>query len=162
MVQALVCTTGVRPIASGKPDPLIFRLAQTRVGAKRPLVIGDRLDTDLAGARNSSIPGLLVLTGVSSAADAFTARPGERPGLIARDLRALAQPHPAPLRRDGRWVAGSASAWMDGNRLVFVEGTPTDDAVPSDQLIRAAAAAAWEAADQGVQLDRESIPAEFG
>jgi HAD superfamily hydrolase (TIGR01450 family) len=160
MVQALVVTTGVVPKASGKPHALIFHLASQRAGGRRPLVIGDRLDTDLGGARNAGYPGLLVLTGVNTAADAMMARAGERPALIARDLRCLAQPHRAPVRDDRGWVAGAARAWVDGNRLV-VEDPAAGPAAPSDQAIRAAAAAAWEAADQGVLLDRESIPAAF-
>ncbi|MDR1186581.1 MAG: HAD-IIA family hydrolase [Bifidobacteriaceae bacterium] len=160
MVQAVVVTTGVRPKASGKPDPLIFRLAAERRQAINPLVIGDRLDTDIAGANNAGYPGLLVLTGISSAADAFVARPGERPGLIARDLRALAERHIAPHRDEGYWVCGQARAWVDGNRLVVEDQAPGEDG-PSNQAVRAGAAAAWEAADQGVILERESIPPEF-
>jgi ribonucleotide monophosphatase NagD (HAD superfamily) len=167
MVQALVTTTGVRPMASGKPNALIFHLAAQRVGARRPLVIGDRLDTDLAGARNAEYPGLMVLTGVSSAAEALLAPPAERPSLIARDLRCLSQPHRAPVLKDGRWTCGEAVAWVDGNRLVVEDplqgrAGPSTEELVSDFALRAAAAAAWEAADQGVMLDRESIPPQFG
>jgi HAD superfamily hydrolase (TIGR01450 family) len=161
MVQALVVATGVAPKASGKPHALIFHLAAERGAARRPFVIGDRLDTDMGGANNAGYPGLLVLTGVNTAADAILARPGERPSLIARDLRALARPHRAPVWRDRRWVCGAASAWVDGNRLVVADGAPADDPVPSDPAVRAAAAAAWAAADEGVMLDRESIPSNY-
>jgi HAD superfamily hydrolase (TIGR01450 family) len=160
MVQAVVVTTGVRPKASGKPDPLIFRLAAERGRAVNPLVIGDRLDTDIAGANNAGYPGLLVLTGVNSAADAFAARAGERPRLIARDLRALAEPHQAPALVEGRWACGPARAWVDGNRLL-VEDPAAGEEGPSNQAIRAGAAAAWAAADQGVIIERQSIPSEF-
>ncbi|MDR2564986.1 MAG: HAD-IIA family hydrolase [Bifidobacteriaceae bacterium] len=160
MVQAMVITTGVRPKASGKPDPLIFWLAAERRQAVNPLVIGDRLDTDMAGANNAGYPGLLVLTGVATAADAFVARLAERPSLIARDLTALAEPHPAPTREGDRWLCGQARAWVDGNRLVAEDPSPAEDG-PSNEAIRAAAAAAWAAADQGVILERESIPPEF-
>jgi HAD superfamily hydrolase (TIGR01450 family) len=161
MVQAMVATTGVVPKASGKPHALIFHLAAQRGQASRPLVIGDRLDTDLGGARNAGYPGLLVLTGVSTAADAVMARPAERPSLIARDLRCLAEPHRAPVARDGAWVAGGARAWVDGNRLMVRDAAGADGSPPSEAAIRAAAAAAWQAADLGVLLDRESIPAAF-
>jgi hypothetical protein len=135
-------------------------LAAERGQAVNPLVIGDRLDIDIAGANNAGYAGLLVLTGISSAADAFVARPAERPQLIARDLRALSQPHEAPFEDGGYWVCGSARAWVDGNRLVVEDPRP-EPADPSNQVIRAAAAAAWAAADNGVFLERESIPAEF-
>ncbi|MDR2379529.1 MAG: HAD-IIA family hydrolase [Bifidobacteriaceae bacterium] len=160
LVQAVVVTTGVRPKASGKPDPLIFRLAAERGQAVNPLVIGDRLDTDVAGANNAGYAGLLVLTGVATAADAFVARPAERPGLIARDLKALAEPHRAPVRRGDRWDCGRARAWVDGNRLV-VEDPDAGPAGPTNEVVRAAAAAAWAAADQGVIIERDSIPPQF-
>ncbi|MDR2380488.1 MAG: HAD-IIA family hydrolase [Bifidobacteriaceae bacterium] len=160
MVQVLVVTTGVVPQASGKPHALIFHLAAERAQARRPIVIGDRLDTDIGGARNAGYPGLLVLTGVNSAADVLAAPPGERPALIARDLRCLGEPHRAP-RREGRyWVVGSSRAWMDGNRLV-VEDALSPAGAPSNEAIRVGAAAVWAAADDGVLLDRSSIPPGF-
>jgi HAD superfamily hydrolase (TIGR01450 family) len=161
MVQALVVTTGVVPKASGKPHALIFHLAAARADAKRPFVIGDRLDTDLGGANNAGYPGLLVLTGVNTAADAFLARPPERPRLIGGDLRCLARPHRAPVRDGRHWVAAGARAWVDGNRLLVEDGAAPAGAAPSDEAVRAAAAAAWEAADDGVVLDRDSIPPQF-
>jgi hypothetical protein len=160
LVQAVVATTGVRPRASGKPDPLIFKLALERVAAVNPVIIGDRLDTDMAGARNSGYPGLAVLTGVSKAADVFLARANQRPRLIAKDLRALELPHLAPRRSGDIWEDGGARAWVDGNRLVVEDGQPDSDG-PSSQAIRACAEAVWAAADQGVQIDPESIPAAF-
>ncbi|MDR1392411.1 MAG: HAD-IIA family hydrolase [Bifidobacteriaceae bacterium] len=163
MVQALVVTTGVVPKASGKPHALIFHLAAERGKAERPVVIGDRLDTDIRGANNAGYPGLLVLTGVSKAVDALMAGPAERPSLIARDLRALSQPHQAPVREGAYWVCGQARSWVDGNRVVLEDaGSASDDAVVSEPALRAALAAGWFAADQGVLLDRESIPANLG
>ncbi|MDR1441816.1 MAG: HAD-IIA family hydrolase [Bifidobacteriaceae bacterium] len=166
MVQAVVLTTGVRPKASGKPDPLIFRLAASRRGAGNPLVIGDRLDTDMAGAKNAGYVGLLVLTGVTSAADVLTAAPHERPQLIARDLTALARPHAAPVQREGRWICGEAVAWVDGNRLAVNDGPAGEELDPaldgpSNEVVRAAAAAVWEAMDRGVIFDPASIPNSF-
>jgi HAD superfamily hydrolase (TIGR01450 family) len=161
MVQALVATTGVVPRSAGKPHALIFHLAAERARARRPLVVGDRLDTDLRGANNAGYPGLMVLTGVSTAADALLAPPQERPSLIGRDLRCLASPHPAPERDDLRWICGGAAAWVDGNRLVVEDPAADDAAAPSDGAVRAALAAAWEAADDGVVLDRASIPPSF-
>ena len=64
----------------------------------RVLVIGDRLDTDLAGARSGGYVGLHVLTGVSSARDAVLAHAGERPHLLGADLLAVLEPHPEPQR----------------------------------------------------------------
>ena len=68
-----------------------------RAGAREALVVGDRLDTDLAGARTGGFAGLHVLTGVSTARDDVLAPPGLRPHFIAADLGGLLVPHPEPV-----------------------------------------------------------------
>src|SRR5450756_1084772 len=98
LVAAVVAATGVQPLSAGKPEPAMFRLAAVARGATRPLVIGDRLDTDLAGARAAGFAGLHVLTGVSSARDAVLAPPPQRPDFLGADLRSLHEAHPAPER----------------------------------------------------------------
>ena len=59
--------TGVEPIATGKPDPTMHRETMLRTGAEHPLVVGDRLDTDIEGATAVGCASLLVLTGVTDA-----------------------------------------------------------------------------------------------
>jgi glycerol 3-phosphatase-2 len=54
----------------GKPQPQLFRTALDRLGAGRALVIGDRLDVDIAGAYAAGLDGAVVLTGATSAGDA--------------------------------------------------------------------------------------------
>ncbi len=75
----------------GKPAPALFQRAAQRVGARRPLVVGDRLDTDIEGARRAGMDSMLVLTGVSTAADLDAAPPERRPTYVAPDLSALLQ-----------------------------------------------------------------------
>lgn len=150
LVGAVSNATGVRPDSSGKPSPAMYRLAVDRHGSRAPLVIGDRLDTDLAGARAGGYPGLLVLTGVSSARDAVLAAPQQRPHLIGTDLRALHEPHPEPRRAEGWWRCGAAAARV-------VAGALELDGVGID-LVRAACAAAWDAVDEGEQLDARTVP----
>jgi 4-nitrophenyl phosphatase len=67
LVAALQTATDVEPLAIGKPQPVMFEVAMQMLGcsADTTLVIGDRLDTDIAGARNAGMPAALVLTGVS-------------------------------------------------------------------------------------------------
>ena len=72
----------------GKPDPQIFLTALDRLGPGRTLVVGDRLDSDLAGAAAAELDAAIVLTGVSSRADAEAAA-DPAPVAIAADLRAL-------------------------------------------------------------------------
>ncbi|MBO0900561.1 HAD-IIA family hydrolase [Cellulomonas sp. zg-ZUI199] len=153
LVGAVRAATGVEPSSAGKPSPTMYRLAVARAGASRPLVVGDRLDTDLAGARAGDMPGLHVLTGVSTARDAVLAAPGERPHYVAADLRALLTPHPEPVVDGGWWVCrGAAARVVDA--VLQVDGLPDD---PVD-LVRAACAAAWDAADSGAGPDPASVP----
>ena len=80
-----------------------------RVGGERPLVVGDRLDTDIEGAVNAGLDSLLVLTGVTGLAELVAAGPGSRPTYLSVDLRGLAEPHPeVEARRTAApgWAAG--------------------------------------------------------
>jgi glycerol 3-phosphatase-2 len=90
MVAALRTATGLAPLVAGKPAPTLLHAAARRTGASAPLVIGDRLDTDIEGGRAAGMPTLLVLTGVSTPADLLAAAPARRPDLVAADLAALA------------------------------------------------------------------------
>lgn len=150
LVGAVINATGVHPTSAGKPEPTMFHLAAASVGSVRPLAIGDRLDTDLKGARAAGMPGLLVFTGVSSPKDAVLAPAAERPSFVGEDLRCLAQPHPFPMRVGNVWTVGGASASVEGRSLA-VEGDGID-------AVRAACAAAWSAADAGVTIDAGTIP----
>lgn len=89
MVAALRAATAAEPQIAGKPAPTSFDDAISRGGYTTPLVVGDRLDTDIEGANAAGLPSLLVLTGVSSAADAVFAEPALRPTYIGSNLRAL-------------------------------------------------------------------------
>ncbi|HMO11322.1 MAG TPA: HAD-IIA family hydrolase [Actinotalea sp.] len=151
LVAVLRSATGVEPVSAGKPEPTMYRLAADRVGATRPLVVGDRLDTDLAGARAAGWPGVHVLTGVNRARDAVLAPAAHRPSYLARDLRDLLVPHPAPALDDGWWRVRGARARVSGGRLeVAPDGDPLDQA-------RAACAAAWDAADSGAPVSADTV-----
>jgi HAD superfamily hydrolase (TIGR01450 family) len=76
-------------VVVGKPEPALFRTAAERAGAKRPLVVGDRLDTDILGAHNAGMDSLLVLTGVSTRDDLAKTPDDRRPTYVADDLSGL-------------------------------------------------------------------------
>ena len=103
MVAALQAATDREPKVAGKPQPTLLTDALSRGNFRTPLVVGDRLDTDIAGANAAGLPSLLVLSGVSTAAETVRAVVGERPNYIAADLRSLYDradilrvgPHPA-------------------------------------------------------------------
>jgi len=151
LVAAVVTATGVTPPAAGKPEPGMFHLAASRAGASRPLVVGDRLDTDLKGARAAGIPGLLVLTGVSDVRETLMAPVEHRPSFIGADLGALAQAHPQPVQDGEWWHVGDARAHVVEGRLMVDGGTAMD-------RVRAACCAAWAAADAGQHVIVETLP----
>jgi HAD superfamily hydrolase (TIGR01457 family) len=87
LLAAVVATTGAEPLVVGKPQAPLFEAACRRAGGKVPLVIGDRLDTDIAGAVALGLDSMLVFTGVSTPED--LARGDVRPTYVGADLRAL-------------------------------------------------------------------------
>jgi len=96
MVQAVANAAGRMPDAiTGKPEPLLMQVAAERWGLQRPLVVGDRIDTDIRGGNRAGMDTLLVLTGVTGREQlqALHEAPEEdRPTYLAHDLRALAAP----------------------------------------------------------------------
>ncbi|MGH3721915.1 MAG: HAD-IIA family hydrolase [Pseudonocardiaceae bacterium] len=89
MVAALRAATDREPMVAGKPARPLLDAAVDRIGARRPLVVGDRLDTDIAGARAVGLDSLLVLSGVADAAALLAAPPEQRPSHLGADLRVL-------------------------------------------------------------------------
>ena len=75
LVAAVVHATERQPLAAGKPFAGIYTRAIARSGGGKAIAVGDRLNTDHAGARQSSLPSLHVLTGVASARDVLLAPP---------------------------------------------------------------------------------------
>ncbi|RBM04798.1 HAD hydrolase-like protein [Streptomyces sp. PT12] len=145
------------PRVAGKPRPPMHRESILRTGARRPLVIGDRLDTDIEGAHVGSVDSLLVLSGVTDAAGLVAARAEHRPTYVALDLRGLLVGHPGPSPEgDGVFGCGGWRASVSGGGLV-VEGRGE----PLDGL-RALCAAAWAAADAGIPAGAERALARLG
>ncbi|MEE2034568.1 HAD-IIA family hydrolase [Rhodococcus chondri] len=89
MVAAVRSATGAEPVVAGKPAAPLLADAITRGSATRPLVVGDRLDTDIEGANAVGADSLLVLTGVSTVADLLRAPVAQRPTYVASSLGCL-------------------------------------------------------------------------
>lgn len=156
LVDAVAAAVGRRPeVYAGKPDPALLGEAIRRTGAERPLMVGDRLDTDIEGAVVAGIDSLCVLTGVHSGADLLTAPQERRPTYVGIELTALVSPHAAPERTDDRsWRCGAWEAVVDGSMLRVRPREPRTSATgpadrAADDLLRAAAAAAWATSDAG-------------
>jgi HAD superfamily hydrolase (TIGR01450 family) len=136
MVAALQAATDREPTVAGKPARPLLDTAMERAGAQRPLVVGDRLDTDIAGARAAELDSLLVLSGVADAVALLAAPPEHRPSHLGADLRVL-RGSIEQTRIQAR--PGWRVDMDDGSLLLHSEGTASD---PLDAL-RTLCAAWW-------------------
>ncbi|MCC9193064.1 HAD-IIA family hydrolase [Arthrobacter sp. zg-Y916] len=139
LVAAVAAATGRAPVVAGKPEAPLFTTAARHLGVERPLVVGDRLDTDILGGTNAGYATALVLTGVDSPATALAARTAERPDFLIPNLGALYEPYPSVQRTDGGFGCGTA--------LATVSGGTVEITAPEGDLDgwRAACAAWWDA-----------------
>lgn len=111
-----------------------MRASIARAGSQRPLVVGDRLDTDILGAHKVGVDSLLVLSGVTSVADLLVASPELRPTYLSWDASGLLDAHPAVQVEGGRVTLNDWYA--DKGRLMG-----TGDVLDA---IRVAAVAVWQ------------------
>lgn len=93
IIAAIATASGAQPLTIGKPEPLMLQLCVEKFGLdpRRTVMVGDRLDTDIACAHRAGIPALLVTTGVTSRAGGEAATGEEKPDAIFDDLPAMCQ-----------------------------------------------------------------------
>lgn len=146
LVAALRAATDAEPLVAGKPAPTLMRDALARGSFSAPLAVGDRLDTDIAGANAAGLPSLMVLTGVNTAADAVQAAKELRPTYIGADLTALLA-DPAAL------AVVAQPAWqtrVDGDTVTVTAGGSEPGPDPDGlSVVRATARAVWDGVDAG-------------
>lgn len=154
LVRMLSDFTDVTPDVAGKPAPPLLEETVRRLDAGSPLMVGDRLDTDIEGGNALEIPTLLVMTGVTDLAALAGAPSPLRPTLLADDLAGLLEEHPEVRMsggqcRSGGWVAGVSSGTLRVSRVETGEAQTgaRPDAGRSDWW-RAAAVAAWDHLDR--------------
>ena len=147
LVETLRRFAHVDPEVAGKPERPLLDETIRRVGGERPLMVGDRLDTDIAGAHRAGVDSLLVLTGVTGLAELLTAPPDQRPTYLSGDLGGLSARHPRVECGEGVVEVGGWRATVDSGALGC-----TGDGAPDDWW-RAVAVAAW------AHLDRTGAPA---
>jgi len=155
LVQVIVSATGQAPVVAGKPEPPMHAESVERVRATRPLVVGDRLDTDIEGGVRGGADSLLVLTGVTAPADALLAPPQRRPTYLAADLGGLNSSHPEVTRAGGGFGCGGwlVAAGQDEKWLaVSGSGSPIDG-------LRALCAAAWSVPPPGAATGPAALAA---
>lgn len=141
LVEAVARFSGRSPVVAGKPRPPLFEETVRRVGGARPLVVGDRLDTDIEGARAAGYDSLLVLTGVTDLAVLVAAPEPMRPTYLSSDLAGLGVAHPAPERDGEGWSCGGWTAVVASGALDVAGAGEVDD------WWRVVAAAGWEHLD---------------
>jgi ribonucleotide monophosphatase NagD (HAD superfamily) len=155
LVSAVHTAVGRLPLVAGKPETPMFTLAIERFGAQKVLVIGDRLDTDILGAKRAELDSAFVLTGIDGKKQVLAAAEKERPTYILEDLRQLHEPYPATTEKTKRdatiTTVGAASVSRIGDQLTVVSGSGID-------LVRAGAAAIW---NSGIPIYGLRVPAEL-
>lgn len=156
-VEVVARTTGLTPRVAGKPARALLATAVARTRAQRPLFVGDRLDTDMAGARAAQMPGLHVLTGASAVVDLLAAAVDVRPTYLAADLGGLLLEHRAPqvTPTDQGWCAGGSGAvsaeWHPERGVsVATAGVDVDEAL---EVMRVVCAVVWAARDADAEVD---------
>ncbi len=143
LVELLSRFSGVEPTVAGKPRRPLLDETVRRVGGERPLMIGDRLDTDIAGGHEAGLDSLLVMTGVTGLAELVAATPELRPTYLSRDLRGLLERHPEPptVAEGVAELGGWRARVLDGRLTMDGDGEP-------DDWWRTLAATAWEHLDR--------------
>lgn len=157
LVRAVSVATRREPLIAGKPGATIFQTIIDRLGVDSPVVVGDRLDTDIYGAHQAGVPSIAVMTGVQSMEDVLNARSPERPTFVLGNLRDIFDEYRAPTVQEscGEAVAeipDVARATADAS-TVRVESTEGAE----ELLVWRTAFSAWWAAhpDADVATDAE-------
>jgi glycerol-1-phosphatase len=165
LLKVIENATGTAPIVAGKPEPPLHRESVIRTGAHRPLIVGDRLDTDVEAGYNTGTDSLLVLTGVDNPRTVTLAPKHRRPTYIGENLQALLEPYPPVNSIDGVSIDGAdsggpgatcggwtATADSDGTVVLSGQGAPIDG-------LRALATAAWAVHDAHGTLEPGQVSA---
>ncbi|MDF2442924.1 MAG: glycerol-phosphatase [Subtercola sp.] len=140
LVSAVHTAVGTLPVVGGKPEKAIFDAAVERFGAKTPLFIGDRLDTDIVGANRAGMRSVHVLTGIDGPKQLLAADKDSRPTFILDDLRGLFEPYPETVfsKDSNTATVGSAVVRLKGDAIEVVKAGES----PVDRL-RAASSLIW-------------------
>lgn len=159
-VAAVRMAVDVDPEVAGKPYAPLFTETIERLGARRPLFVGDRLDTDVSGASLLGLDSLLVLTGAHGPAEVLAAPPAARPRYLGWDVGALVEePLVAELDGDQARCVGMVARVADGSVRLDPEPGDRPGAL---RALWAASHLVWHHADQGRTLDHSAVAAQLG
>jgi len=92
MAAMLSYAARVEPVYCGKPEALFFHELCERLGTEpaRCVLVGDNLESDIAGARTVGMRTILTLTGITNRQDVDQLAAERRPDVVIEDLRELA------------------------------------------------------------------------
>ncbi len=164
LVSAVRMAVDIDPDVVGKPGPLMYQLAAERLGtdAAHTLGIGDRLETDVAGAHAAGMDALFVLTGVHGVADLVACCKSWRPRFVAFDLRSLDETYQEPVQEGQTWKTDSVTGEMDTSgaqvRVRFEPAAANPNRsgrVDAHDRLRIALRVLWSAIDSG-RMSREA------
>lgn len=142
LVRTITEFAGVGVTVAGKPERPLMEETVRRVGGDRPIMVGDRLDTDIEGAHAIGAPSLLVLTGVTWLQELASATPRLRPTYISPTVEGLFEAHPVPAVRPSGVELGGWTAAVAGGRLEVTGGGTDAD------WWRVVATACWRHLDE--------------
>ncbi len=129
LVNAVAAAAGRRPdVVAGKPFRPLFDETVDRTASRRPLVVGDRLDTDIEGAVRCGAHALLVMTGVTDLTAAALAVGDQRPDYVSATLRGLMTAHAVPDHQGDQAVLGDWVVGIDDDEVVvYRRGSDEDE-----------------------------------
>ena len=153
LVQVIATATGRSPLIAGKPELPLHAEAVARSGARHPLVVGDRLDTDIESAVRSGADSLLVLTGVTRPLDAVLASARHRPTYLAENLAGLLGPHPGVTVTGDTFCCEGWRATVTAGRVGLSGSGAAIDG------LRALCAAAWSAGGVSAETAANALAA---
>ncbi|WP_344967292.1 HAD-IIA family hydrolase [Salinactinospora qingdaonensis] len=154
--RVIAHATGVEPIVAGKPQRPLHEEGVLRTAAERPLVVGDRLDTDIESATTRGVASMLVLSGVTTPAELVAAEPQHRPSYLAFDLSGLTARHPAvEVSGEGARCGGWVATTRGGHLELSGDGPRLDG-------LRALCAAAWSGPENVDTVTAQAAVAQLG
>lgn len=157
LVALLEQYSGRRARVAGKPQPPLLLETMRRAATDRAVMVGDRLDTDIAAGRAVGVPSVLVMTGVSDLATLRAARGPERPDVVLDTLAGLGRAQAVPRRRGQSWTHGPWQVEVGG--ALYVLGAPADPQPHDwDTWWQVVAAASWAAHDETGDLPELVAP----
>jgi glycerol 3-phosphatase-2 len=148
LVGAVHTAVGILPEIAGKPFRPIFEQALLQLGIKNPLMVGDRLDTDIRGANNSGLDSAVVMTGIVTRKELLAAGKEDRPKFILQDLSGLFDAYHDPKSTKRGAKSGDSTVELLGDRVVIVSGNPQ-----SLDTLRAACHVIWTSGRPIYSLD---------